>query len=48
MPRLTKQEQFAIWIVLLLLLGGAFGRAWLRHRPSATPAVAGAEMRRND
>lgn len=36
MSRLTKQEQGAIWILLVLLAGGAAGRWWIHHVKPAT------------
>jgi len=31
MSRLTRQERMAVWVLLLLLAGGAAGRWWIRH-----------------
>lgn len=39
MSRLTKQEQLAIWVLLLLLVSGAAGRYWIRYH-SPGPAAA--------
>lgn len=41
MSRLTREEQVALWILLLLLVGGAAGRYWIRHLPTS-PATASA------
>ena len=40
MSRLTRQEQFAIWILLLLMVGGGVGRYLIRHRTAEPPGVA--------
>lgn len=41
MSRLTHQEQFALWILLALIVAGGFGRWHLRRQPPAhTPPAA--------
>jgi hypothetical protein len=40
MSRLTRQEQVALWILLLLLVGGAAGRYWIRHLPPDRAAAS--------
>lgn len=35
MSRLTHQEQFALWILLALIVAGGFGRWHLRQQPPA-------------
>ena len=37
MTRLTRQEQFAIWILLLLIVGGGVGRHLIRNRTVEPP-----------
>ncbi len=40
MSRLTRQEQLAVWILLVLITGGALGRHLIRHRePPSQPAT---------
>jgi len=39
MARLTRQEQAALWIVLVLLAGGAAGRWWIHHGKAGTSAT---------
>ena len=41
MSRLTRQEQLAVWILLILITGGALGRHLIRHRePPTHPAAS--------
>ncbi len=34
MWRLTRQEQWVVFVVLLIFLGGIAGRVWLKTHPS--------------
>jgi len=40
MARLTRQEQAAIWVLLVLLAGGALGRWWIRQGAPKPAAAA--------
>ena len=33
--KMTKQEQWVLWVFLLLVAGGLAGKVWLRARPPA-------------
>lgn len=33
--KMTKQEQWVLWVFLVLVAGGLAGKIWLRSRPSA-------------